>query len=185
MREDESFKRRRLSEDERALWSMVTRAVKPLKPVASVTNEPERAKSTEQDEHRTHARATTVSMSSAAEKPLAPFSRRLRQRLARGSEPLDRCLDLHGLTQVEAHRTLARFLRDAQAAGARTVLVVTGKGAHKGEAALPGERGVLRRLVPLWLREPSFRPYVLAVETAHAVHGGTGALYVRLRRPGR
>jgi DNA-nicking Smr family endonuclease len=63
--------------------------------------------------------------------------------------------------------------------------VVTGKGAHMGEAALPGERGVLRRLVPLWLREPSFRPYVLAVETAHAVHGGTGALYVRLRRPGR
>ena len=43
----------------------------------------------------------------------------------------------------------------AQARGAQVVLVITGKGARGGEQA--GERGVLRREVPLWLRLPEFR----------------------------
>jgi DNA-nicking Smr family endonuclease len=34
----------------------------------------------------------------------------------------------------------------------------------------------------MWLRLPEFRAHVLAVEDAHAAHGGGGALYVRLRR---
>jgi DNA-nicking Smr family endonuclease len=180
-----SSKRRSLSEEERALWSMITRTVTPLKPIATHIPDPESVKPAEQGEGRIRARARSISSEPAAEKPLASLGRRLRQRLARGSEPLDRRIDLHGLTQVEAHEALARFLREAQAEGARTVLVVTGKGMRRGDGEAMSERGVLRRLVPLWLREPSFRPYVLAIEPAHAAHGGTGAFYVRLRRPGR
>jgi DNA-nicking Smr family endonuclease len=119
--------------------------------------------------------------------PLAPLEKRLRQRLARGSEAIDRRIDLHGLTQSDAHRALSRFLHSAQAGGAKTVLVVTGKGARSADGDLLAERGVLRRLVPQWLAQPENREIVLAFETAHAAHGGTGALYVRLRRarPGR
>ncbi len=48
---------------------------------------------------------------------------------------------------------------------------------------LEGEvRGVLKRQVPLWLKLPEFRPYVLGFETANTGHGGEGALYVRVRR---
>jgi len=36
--------------------------------------------------------------------------------------------------------------------------------------------------VPLWLRLPEFRPYVVGFEEAHTGHGGEGALYVRVRR---
>jgi DNA-nicking Smr family endonuclease len=63
--------------------------------------------------------------------------------------------------------------------GLRTVLVITGKG-HVGDGA--GERGVLKRQVPLWLRLPEFRALVSAFEQAHGGHGGEGALYLRLRR---
>jgi len=45
-----------------------------------------------------------------------------------------------------------------------------------------GEPGVLRRAVPLWLAMPDFRAIVLGFEEAAPHHGGTGALYVRLRR---
>ena len=38
--------------------------------------------------------------------PLAPLGRRAKQRVARGKEPIDGRLDLHGLTQREAHATL-------------------------------------------------------------------------------
>jgi DNA-nicking Smr family endonuclease len=106
------------------------------------------------------------------------LARREKQHLARGRAAIDKRIDLHGLTQAEAHVALCHFLRRAQHDGARFVLVITGKGGRAGEP----ERGVLRRQVPHWLGLPELRDIVLAFEEAHVVHGGEGALYVRLRR---
>jgi DNA-nicking Smr family endonuclease len=106
---------------------------------------------------------------------LAPLGRRIRARVARGKEAIDGRLDLHGLTQSEAHSALLHFLRSATARDARLVLVITGKG--RG-----GEPGVLRRQVPQWLGLPEFRSLVVGFEDAHVAHGGEGALYVRVRR---
>ena len=86
-------------------------------------------------------------------------------------------MDLHGLTQSEAHGALLHFLHAASARGARLVLIITGKGG-RGD----GERGVLRRQVPQWLALPDLRDLVVGFEDAHVAHGGEGALYVRLRR---
>ena len=113
--------------------------------------------------------------------PLAPLGRRLKQRVARGREPIEARLDLHGYTQAEAHAALLRFLRRAQADNLKTVLVVTGKGSARN-ARTAGETGVLKRAVPQWLALPEFRSLVLGFEDAHSGHGGQGALYLRLRR---
>jgi DNA-nicking Smr family endonuclease len=102
----------------------------------------------------------------------------MKQRVARGKDEIDGRLDLHGLTQIEAHAALLRFLRTASSRGARLVLVITGKGARAAE----GERGVLKRQVPHWLGLPEFRALVIGFENAHIAHGGEGALYVRVRR---
>ena len=70
------------------------------------------------------------------------------------------------------------------------MLVVTGKGARvAADAPFDMElnyrsRGVLKSVVPRWLREPSFAAMVAGVRTAHARHGGEGALYVYLRKLG-
>ena len=115
--------------------------------------------------------------------PLAPIERRLKREIARGRAAIDAALDLHGLTQAEAHQALRGFLRHSQARGARLVIIVTGKGGGLDERGQwPHERGVLRRLTPHWLREPDLRPVVLGFEEAGRAHGGSGALYVRLRR---
>jgi DNA-nicking Smr family endonuclease len=111
---------------------------------------------------------------------LAPIDRRLKQKLARGREAIDASIDLHGLTQAEAHAALAHFLRRARADGARLVLVITGKGARTDD--FTADRGVLRRQVPLWLRSVELRDYVVGFDSAHVAHGGEGALYVRIRR---
>jgi DNA-nicking Smr family endonuclease len=111
--------------------------------------------------------------------PLAPLTRRTKKRIARGTHAIDGRLDLHGLTQDEAHGALLSFLRGRQARGARVVLVITGKGGRDGEG---GSRGVLRRMVPLWLGLPELRGLVLGFESAAIGHGGEGALYVRLRK---
>jgi DNA-nicking Smr family endonuclease len=115
--------------------------------------------------------------------PLAPIERRLKRDLQRGRGAIDGAIDLHGLTQAEAHQALRGFLRYSQARGAKLVIVVTGKGGPLGDQAYYGEeRGVLRRLAPHWLREPDLRGVVLGFEEAARAHGGAGALYVRLRR---
>lgn len=103
----------------------------------------------------------------------------MKQRVARGKEAIDARIDLHGLTQAQAHATLLHFLRNAQARDARLVLVITGKG---GRGDGERERGVLRRHVPQWLGLPEFRSFVVGFEDAHVAHGGEGALYVRVRR---
>jgi DNA-nicking Smr family endonuclease len=107
---------------------------------------------------------------------LSPLGRRLRQRVARGREAIEGRIDLHGLTQAQAHSALLHFLRDAGAREARLVLVITGKGARDGQ------RGVLKRQVPQWLATPEFRAFVVGFEDAHVAHGGEGALYVKIRR---
>jgi len=104
------------------------------------------------------------------------LDRRKAERLRRGKLPIEATLDLHGLRQAEAHRRLEHFLAESQASGKRCLLVVTGKGLHKEEG------GVLRGAVPQWLNEPPNRARVLSFDYAQQKHGGSGALYVLLRR---
>lgn len=115
------------------------------------------------------------------------------RRLGNGRMAIDSRIDLHGLRQSEAYAELRRFLMRSVAKGYRMVLVITGKGSrarssiHDGSGesfAFDGGRepGVLRRQVPMWLREPEFAAVVVGFTTAHVRHGGEGALYVQLRR---
>jgi DNA-nicking Smr family endonuclease len=112
---------------------------------------------------------------------LADIDRRTASRLARGTIAIDAKIDLHGMTQPAAHGRLIRFLREAQADGARLVLVITGKGRALTEPD-GEERGVLRRAVPAWLSGAEMRPFVVGFGEAAPPHGGSGALYVRIRR---
>src|SRR5262249_4697607 len=126
---------------------------------------------------RPRARAPAPAARTAA--GLEPFDRRLKQRLARGPEPVDAPIALHRKAPSEGPTALLSFLRKAQGDGAKFVLVITGKGG--GARDDWSERGVLKRQVPQWLKLPEFRGYVLGFEDAHLGHGGAGALYVRIR----
>jgi DNA-nicking Smr family endonuclease len=182
MTPDDRRRRRKLRDDERALWHGVTRSIVPLKRKMVQVDESDPVAPADKGRKR---RAPPLACAAVApraappkELPLAPLERRSRQRLARGIDAIDARIDLHGRTQSEAHALLLRFLRKAQANGAKTVLVITGKGGGGHDTG----RGVLRRQVPLWLALPELRPLVLGFDQAGVAHGGEGALYVRLRR---
>lgn len=98
-------------------------------------------------------------------------------RLKRGGIRPETQIDLHRMTQDEAHAALIRFLAAAQQAGRRCVLVITGKG-FGSEGAV----GVLKTNVPRWINESPNRERVLACAFAAGRDGGEGALYVLLRR---
>jgi DNA-nicking Smr family endonuclease len=185
--------RRRLTDDEHALWQGVARSVSPLRKRVkrtAVSEPPEAVKAVSKPPLKSASKVRPASAARhapvapppkpASPPPLAPLGRKLKQRIARGSHAIDGRLDLHGLTQAEAHGALLHFLRTRQARGAKMVLVITGKGV-RGDAGT-GERGVLRRMVPMWLGLPEFRDCVIGFEAAGVGHGGEGALYVSLRK---
>lgn len=181
-----SRRKRALSEEERALWESVAKQVKPLrkKPAAA------KAHAVASDPAIPHTAAKPIPVKPVTSvkaaplprphvPPLAPIGRRDRAKLSRGRQEIDARLDLHGMTQMRAHRVLFAFLQRAHSDGLTFVLVITGKGKVGG---LDSERGVLRRQVPEWLSLPEFRSLVVGFEEAHIGHGGEGALYVRVRR---
>jgi DNA-nicking Smr family endonuclease len=179
-------RRRSLSPEELALWEQVTAGVAPLAGRTRRTG----AGTPPTDEalpSATAEAAQPVAASAPAKPPklppLAPIDRNERRRLTRGTRAIDGRIDLHGMRQAEAHSALRGFLLRAQSRGDSIVLVITGKG--RLGVVPEDERGVLRRLVPHWLRMPDLRPVVVGFEEAHAGHGGGGALYVRLRRARR
>ncbi|MDB5602990.1 MAG: Smr protein/MutS2 [Xanthobacteraceae bacterium] len=193
--------RRPLRDEEHALWKEVTRSLKPLsrkqRVAATATAEiatpevetkkppPPPAKRPKPVRPVAPAPVVVKPAPVKAPPPLAPLGRRERSRVARGRVEIDARIDLHGMTQDEAHAALSRFLRRAQGNGGKLVLVITGKGARFGSDDDGRERGVLKRQVPMWLRLPGLCEIVIGFEDASIGHGGTGALYVRLRSLGR
>ena len=115
------------------------------------------------------------------------------ERLIRGKLEIEGRLDLHGHRQDTAQRELTDFIRRNHSYGKRCVLVITGKGRSQknllaeepsagGRYSIPERKGVLFDLVPAWLSAPELTPYVVAFTPAQPRHGGSGALYVYLRR---
>ena len=181
-----------------ALWRAVTSKVTPLRRRKARSNLPTKQKiwnvvdpiklsadtTSSVQENSLHRRMTETDVESIKHQqknsmPLDPdvspgLDKRSAIRLRRGQLSIDAKLDLHGMTQREAHRALIGFVRGSQGTRRRMVLVITGKGG--------GGQGVLRAAVPRWLNEASIRPLVLTYAQAHTRDGGGGALYVLLRR---
>jgi DNA-nicking Smr family endonuclease len=190
---------RLLSREELVLWRHVTADVKPRAnknppkihfdaiPTLAVPTEPA---STEKAAPAAAKKLTAQKEAGSgyvhALTPMAPLDRRLKRRLSSGKADVDDVIDLHGMTQAQAHHALNSFLWRAVGSGAKIVLVITGKGNFQNaDDPQASERGVLRRCAPEWLRASSLRPIVLSIEEAGRPHGGSGALYVRLRRGAR
>jgi DNA-nicking Smr family endonuclease len=179
-------RRRALSEEEHALWESVAKQTKPLRKKPRAAKPPEVLSAVETPPATTQAAPPKLLPSAKIQRapkpeapPLAPLGRRERSQLSRGRKEIDARLDLHGMTQIRAHRALSSFLQRAHSEGLTFVLIITGKGKTMGPES---ERGVLRRQVPQWLNLPEFRALVVGFEEAHIGHGGEGALYVRIRR---
>jgi DNA-nicking Smr family endonuclease len=98
------------------------------------------------------------------------------KRLTKGEVPFTDRLDLHGYYEGDAWLAAMDFLHEAFSHGHRCVLLICGKGKGWGAA---GDMGIIKSQLAGWL---SAHPKVLAFHTAHRRDGGTGAVYVYLRR---
>ncbi len=105
------------------------------------------------------------------------------KRLATGRAAPDRTIDLHGHTLASAHAFLDQALGQAVRHGDRLVLLITGKPATGNPRMPPTGRGAIRASVNDWLAVSSYAGQIAVIRNAHPRHGGSGALYLVMRRP--
>ncbi len=98
-------------------------------------------------------------------------------RLRAGTFSPEAHLDLHGCNMEQAYAGLVPFLRNSYLQSRRCVLLIPGRGKNS-----PDQFGVLRERIQAWLTRDPFKRVVLAFCSAQPKHGGTGALYVLLRK---
>jgi len=102
------------------------------------------------------------------------IQKRTLRKLRRGMLAVDGELDLHGMTVPVARQAVSWFLHECQRRHTQCVRIIHGKGLgsrHRGP--------VLKKKVDGWLRQ---RSEVLAYCSARVYDGGTGAVYVLLKR---
>jgi DNA-nicking Smr family endonuclease len=184
---------RPLTPDEAALWARVMASVRPMV----------KAKAPPKPAAKPTAAATRVLVEPARAAPSkpaprqAPVERRKEpvrvvpgttldgswdRQLSRGLVAPDRAIDLHGHNLNSAYALLDTALDQSVRAGDRLVLLVTGK-PPRAESERPHARGAIRAAVGDWLAGSRHAGAIAAVRGAHPRHGGTGALYIVLRRP--
>jgi DNA-nicking Smr family endonuclease len=171
---------RRLSPEEAALWARVMETVRPLDPARALPRT-----------HPPDAGPVSPGIRKVSPAPQAPAPARRPspgttldgswdRKLARGEAAPDVVVDLHGHSLAEAYDLLDSSLARAIAGGARLLLLVTGK-PPRGEP--PIARGRIRAAIHDWLAASPHAGGIAAVRNAHLRHGGSGALYIVLRRP--
>jgi DNA-nicking Smr family endonuclease len=175
---------RMISAEEAAMWKGVTRTLAPVKAKPRISGRAEAAAVGKRAPAAAPIATSPVAPQPRAQSaPLAAFDRRQARLIATGRVVIGARLDLHGCQEHEAHERLYAFLHAARQQGHTTVLVITGKGEEPTVVVERARRrGVLRRSVPRWLAEPDLRALVVSFTEASPRHGGSGALYVRLRR---
>ena len=167
--QDKSFVNRKNSinkMDKLEKINMISREIRPIKHVKSIPKGP-----------------IVINDHSPGRAP--GIDRKTSLKLKKGKVEIDYKLDLHGLTQIEAKQALEQAILGAWKNKLRLILVITGKGLRQSksnELSDNGATGVLRRIVPRWLKEAPLSNFVLAFSSAQQTHGGSGALYVLLRR---
>jgi DNA-nicking Smr family endonuclease len=171
---------RRLSAEERALWARVAATVTPFDGKAAEAVEMPAAGFPAPVKRKVVARTLPQPKPARLNEP-APsdtldggWDRRLRK----GGVSPDRTIDLHGHTLATAANALEHALARAVADDIRVLLVITGKPPKPDTKG----RGLIRAAIGNWLGASGYRDRIAAVRNAHPRHGGTGALYVILRR---
>lgn len=104
------------------------------------------------------------------------------RRFRREEFAVEASLDLHGYTEDRAYDAVYKFVTNAYLARKRCILIVTGKGLQHQDEDVFAPKGVLKDRVPQWLAQDNLKQLILSYIHPSPKLGGSGALYILLRR---
>ena len=111
--------------------------------------------------------------------------------LKRGKVKIDRRLDLHGYTLLDAYEVFKKEVKKTYNNNKRCLLVITGKGVYlnkkKADDFIDAKtpklfHGKIKNSIISWINEEELKRYILTYQNAGIEHGGEGAIFVYLRK---
>jgi len=107
--------------------------------------------------------------------------------LKKGKIKIDRRLDLHGYSLLEAYEKFKKEVIKLYNNNKRCLLVITGKGLYQGNKDQNSESpklfyGKIKNSIPSWINEDELKRYVFTYQDAGIEHGGDGAVFIYLRK---
>lgn len=96
------------------------------------------------------------------------------KKFKRGKIKIDAVLDLHGLNLKQAEELINEQIRNSFEDGKRTIKIITGKGRNS--------EGLIKKYTPEILNNSKNRNKIIAINEAPYNDGGSGALYVLLKK---
>ena len=184
---------RRLSAEERALWARVMATVKPMPGREAVKPlplgggvgggaVPQAPRPVARPHPNPSPEGEGLKKVAPPATPGTTLDGSWDKRLSRGMVQPDATVDLHGHTLNSAYAMLDDALGRSVARGDRVILLITGK-PPRPDSERPHARGAIRAAVGDWLHASRHADSIAAVRGANPRHGGSGALYIVLRRP--
>jgi DNA-nicking Smr family endonuclease len=174
-----------LSDEDKDLWESFTEDIKPIDK-NSIGDEQKNSLPVRK-KRQTYNKSTTVPSSQnnheLSHGNVDDIDRKNARRFKQGKMNIDARIDLHGMTQTQAHQALHDFILHNYHEQNRNLLIVTGKGnSNPRKHWNDPKSGILKEMVPKWLNESDIRPIILSFSYATQRDGGQGALYVLLKR---
>ncbi|CAD7337925.1 Smr/MutS family protein [Sphingomonadales bacterium 56] len=173
--------RRHLSSDEQAIWNTLTQSVRPLRPRPRPEALTERPVAISTGRSVTPLSPRPVDAPSARA-PATMLDTSWERRIRSGTLTPDMTVDLHGHSLSSAHARLNQALSSALARDHRVLLIITGKPPKLSASSQQSRRGAIRGEIGHWLETSAYADRIASVRQAHPRHGGTGAIYIILRR---
>lgn len=110
----------------------------------------------------------------------------INRRLKKGKVPIDKKIDFHGLSVLDAEELFSYTIINCYKNKLRCILFVTGKGVMKKDESKNKEiklyYGKIRINFFIWIKKPELQKYILSVEQANIANGADGAFFVYLRK---
>lgn len=104
------------------------------------------------------------------------------EKFRKGQFKIEARLDLHGRSEKEAFAAVEDFIQHCYSRRKRCVLIITGKGIQPKNEVWYEHSGIIKEALPVWLNHPEIRPFILCMSYALPADGGSGAMYVLLKR---
>lgn len=112
----------------------------------------------------------------------ADIDKQTMKRFKREEFGVEATLDLHGYTMQNAYEAVKSFIFSSYKRGRRAILIITGKGLKHPDEDIFESKGVLKQSVPQWLQTDEIKGFILTYIHPSQKLGGTGAIYILLRR---
>ncbi len=110
----------------------------------------------------------------------------LNKKLKKGKIPIDKKIDFHGMSLLEAENLFIKTISSCYENNLRCLLFVTGKGILKKQEDKSHDSklyyGKIRNNFLAWTQQKEATKHILSVEQASIEYGADGAFFVYLRK---